>query len=392
MSNANKPTSQRSGDYVLSESYDTATNTVRLYSPPDNFVGMQVNKFGYTVKGVQTTATDIWDRSDATPTQQVWLAPTAARIHAVVSGSASDSCGTGTLTLTENAADTNTVTIGAKVYTFQTVLTDVDGNVLIGASASASIDNLVAAVNLAAGAGTTYATTTTSIDGKAFIGAGDTMSYYDHTSGAVATTDTLAGASAWGATTITAGVGARSLRIYGLKTWATEETSEDIYFYGVDTQNTVNSYVIIHRMKCLTWGTTSPNVGAITAAAASDSTITAQINATNGQTLMAIYGIPSTQTAYMTRHYGDILKASGGAGSISFSLLVNPIPDSITTGFLVKNIRGVQSTGNSTGNFPSLPYRQIAGPAIIKISGIASAADVEGSAGFDLILVDNQGQ
>ena len=57
--------------------------------------------------------------------------------------------------------DTQTVTIDGKVYTFQTVLTDVDGNVLIGATPATARDNLIAAINLDAGAGTLYAASTT---------------------------------------------------------------------------------------------------------------------------------------------------------------------------------------------------------------------------------------
>ncbi len=68
----------------------------------------------------------------------------------------------GTLTSTGvNVSNGDTVTIGGKTYTFQTVLTNVDGNVLIGANAAASLANLKAAINLEAGAGTTYATATT---------------------------------------------------------------------------------------------------------------------------------------------------------------------------------------------------------------------------------------
>lgn len=69
---------------------------------------------------------------------------------------------TRTLTSTGVApANGATVTIGHKTYTFQTTLTNVDGNVLIGASAAAALDNLKSAINLTAGAGTTYATATT---------------------------------------------------------------------------------------------------------------------------------------------------------------------------------------------------------------------------------------
>lgn len=59
--------------------------------------------------------------------------------------------------------DDSTVTIGTTVYTFKTTLStgpDVPYEVLIGASANAALDNLIAAVSGAAGEGTTYATGT----------------------------------------------------------------------------------------------------------------------------------------------------------------------------------------------------------------------------------------
>jgi hypothetical protein len=118
---------------------------------------------------------------------------------------------TGTLTATGNFANGDTVTTGTKTYTFQTTLTNVDGNVLIGATASDSLDNLIAAINLAAGAGTLYAAATTA-NGfvSAAAGAGDTMDVTALVAGTLAntyaTTETSANAS-WGAATLTGGAG-----------------------------------------------------------------------------------------------------------------------------------------------------------------------------------------
>lgn len=58
-------------------------------------------------------------------------------------------------------ADGSTVVVDGKTYTFQTTLTNVDGHVAIGGSAAAALTNLKAAINLSAGAGTTYAAATT---------------------------------------------------------------------------------------------------------------------------------------------------------------------------------------------------------------------------------------
>jgi hypothetical protein len=67
------------------------------------------------------------------------------------------------LTFTGQPSNGNTVTVDDNVYTFNTVLGGA-GSVLIGASVSASIDNLVAAINGDAGEGTTYGTGTVPSD------------------------------------------------------------------------------------------------------------------------------------------------------------------------------------------------------------------------------------
>lgn len=118
---------------------------------------------------------------------------------------------TGTLTLTGNAGNGEIVTIDTKTYTFQTVLTNVDGNVLIGGSASDSLDNLIAAITLGAGSGTLYAAATTLHPTvTAVAGAGDTMDATAKLNGTLAntyaTTTDLANGS-WGSATLTGGTG-----------------------------------------------------------------------------------------------------------------------------------------------------------------------------------------
>jgi hypothetical protein len=63
----------------------------------------------------------------------------------------------GTLTSSGVFVDTQTVTVGGKVYTTQTTLTNSDGNVFIGGSASATLQNLLDAINLTGTPGTQYA-------------------------------------------------------------------------------------------------------------------------------------------------------------------------------------------------------------------------------------------
>ena len=237
-----------------------------------------INKFGRAPDGVQTTATDIWNRADSTPTQQIWVAPTQARVHAIVSS---------------------------------------DG--------------------------------------------GDTS----------------------------AGAGAKTVLVYGLTDWDTAETNEIITMAGVTPVNTVNSYVIIYRMRVVTSGATARNIGTITATAATDSTITSVMLATEGTTKMAIYGIPSTKCIHLTRISASIQKSSGVAVDALVRVLVNPEPDVQLTNFNENDVHGLQSTGVSTHTWEYFPYDTIVGPAIIKMNCISSNADTDMTAGFAGFLVDN---
>jgi hypothetical protein len=116
---------------------------------------------------------------------------------------------TGQLTLTANAANTETVTLGSQTYTFVTTLSGAADEVLIGVDADTSINNLVAAINGAAGAGTIYGTgTATNTSATAENLGGNQLQATAATQGtagnSVATTETLA-SGAWGAATLEGG-------------------------------------------------------------------------------------------------------------------------------------------------------------------------------------------
>lgn len=116
-------------------------------------------------------------------------------------------------TLTSSGAFTNaqTITCGGKTYTTQTTLTDSDGNVAIGGSAAETLRNLMAAINLGAGAGTAYAASMTR--NKQVYAASVTATTlvvkakHPGTSGnLIVTTETQTNA-AWGAGTLASGDG-----------------------------------------------------------------------------------------------------------------------------------------------------------------------------------------
>lgn len=274
------------GDYIpliVDSSGRLHTSDAMLGIARGNVAGMSsVNKFGRNIEVDSGTSADVWDGGKATNgVSLIWVAPTQARIHNIVSSSASD-----------------------------------DGD--------------------------------------------------------------------------PAGVGARTIRIYGLTDWDTKETSEDITLNGTTNVATSNSYVIIHRMRVLTKGATSVNVGNISATAATDATVTAQILANEGQTQMAIYGIPSNQTAYLYSYYASMNKSGGAlAGLVDVSLRVNPEPDVELTNFLVRHTVGLQTVGTSAYNHEFKFPKPLAGPAILKAQVASGTNDMDVSAGFDLVLVDN---
>ena len=104
---------------------------------------------------------------------------------------------------------------------------------------------------------------------------------------------------------------------------------------------------------------------------------------------MAVYGVPSTQTAYIGLIYAYANKAAGAAALADLELLVNPDPDIELHHFLVKMAFGLQTVGTSGLPVPFYTPKRIPGPAIIKMQAVSGTNDMDITAGFDLILVNN---
>lgn len=186
-----------------------------------------------------------------------------------------------------------------------------------------------------------------------------------------------------------AGTGMRTMTLCGLIDWDTVQACETLTLLGSFSVTTTNEYVAINRMHGVTSGTSGPNAGIIAARALTDETISAQINASEGQTQMAHYCFPSIQTLYMTKYYASFNKSGGATGTVDITLLVNPEPDSEPSNWLTKHTQAVISSGTSLFSHPFEPYFKMPGPGCAKVQGNSSAADIDGSAGFGAILVDN---
>ncbi len=117
----------------------------------------------------------------------------------------------GTFTLTALGSDAETVTVDTEVYTLKTALTPTAGEVLIGADADGTADNLAAAINKTAGGDTTYADATVrhpsvvaTRDGTGIVVV--TAKIAGEAGNAIASTETSAVGS-WGAATLAGGSG-----------------------------------------------------------------------------------------------------------------------------------------------------------------------------------------
>ncbi len=183
------------------------------------------------------------------------------------------------------------------------------------------------------------------------------------------------------------GTGAKTIRIYGFKTWDDlSETSEVIIMDGTGDVATVNEYVVIFRMKALTWGSGGVNAGKITATADTDGTITASILATQNQTQMAIFAATSNQQLRITLAYASIVKGTGSSQRADGELLVmiDPETNVIDNTAWINKENFLLAEGNLPWqhDYRNIP-KKINGPCIVKIQVTSNSNNTKCIAGFD---------
>lgn len=182
------------------------------------------------------------------------------------------------------------------------------------------------------------------------------------------------------------GGGARTVTISGLVDWDTEETTETIFLDGTFPVTTTHPFVCVHRMEVLTKGPIDVNIGTITATAIGDDTVTAQIEPGVGQTQMAIYCIPSVQTAYL----GFMLPTIGeavGVGAAKITILYNPEPQNELLNFVSKSTFHLRASGQSGFPIPFWAPKRFVGPGILKIQTVGTINNLAVSVTFELIVI-----
>ena len=147
---------------------------------------------------------------------------------------------TGTLTVVAGGnkiLNTNTVTIDTKVYTFKTVLTPTEGEVLIGANDTAALANLIFAINHTGTPDTNYKCAAVHPTVSGTSSNATTLVVTAKTKGvagnSIATTETEAGTDkSWGAATLAGGIN-------GTVGIANEICADATYLYHCIAANTV---------------------------------------------------------------------------------------------------------------------------------------------------------
>lgn len=306
-----------------------------------------IEKFGENPDIDTATFETIWDGDG------IYVPPTVARLHNVVSSLAADA---GTVLSSGTATGGSATTLEHTGATFSTD-TVAAGDLLL------NDDNVLLGV-------------ITAVEEELLTFAGGMRNPNSGLAGA-------ANASGDAYRVVTdASTGASVFHILGLDASRLDQ-EEFVVMNGVSNVATANTYIRQHRARIFTTAATDA-AGTITSTAATDGTVSLQVISSNNQTLMTIYTCPSNKICYIEKWFADMSRSVASAVS-----LVNLMAGSLDGVGYVLQPRALHTTGSSrmVYNYP-VPV-PIPGGADIWVEANSTANDVGVSAGFTIIIEDN---
>lgn len=330
------------GAWTRSESVPTEYGLeVAAGRVPDTSI---VHKFGRNPS--VSTQEDIWDVGG------LWVPPTAARTHQIVSSSANDA---GSV-LSSGTIDTGSTT------------QIVDNDATFSSDGVAAGDTVISDENYAhatiTGVTETTLTLSTARHNRPFV-AGNTYRVVTPTS-----------------------TGASIVHVKGLDANMLAQ-DEFIVTNGQTNVPTVNTYYRINRMHLDGANGRVANIGNITATADTDGTVSAQISAGRGQTLMAIDTIPSNKVGFL-HSWSTHINRSGGAGALAdMSLLEVPFADVGGSGIRLEAWSGISVDAPDHEDFDPPLMIDPNTDLIVRCEGVSATGDV--TARFELVLQDLEG-
>ena len=180
-----------------------------------------------------------------------------------------------------------------------------------------------------------------------------------------------------------AGTGARTVEVIGLDSSGLWQ-QETITMNGTTNVATSNTYLGVFRMYVITAGSLGSNDGLITATSATTAKELARITSPLNQTLMALATVPSNTKFYMYYYYAGVQDLQTATGLTVFLKIRNN-----GEVFQVKHTVGCDARyGNIPFRFQFTPPLEVSASADIKISAVVSANNIDLTAGWGGVLVD----
>ena len=293
--------------------------------------------------------TDIWPGKSIGSTQR-YIAPTAARLHNIVSTSTQD---------VGSVVSSGTATDGTAFTLTDTTATFVSDGVAAGDVVVDDTFNIT---------GSVISTTETIIT---------VQGWFD-----LATGDINQIPSSGNAYRVinNAGTGASFIHIEGLNALRLEQR-ETVVLNGTTIVATSLTHARINRMRNFQTGTNGSNEGMITATAQTDATITSAILAGNNVTTQAIFSVPANKDAYITSFNASLAKKQAGVAEVN--LRVGVFNDVL----YINSAGSLHSSGTSRFSV-EINYLIVPGGAEIVVEADVDSNNMSVSASFSYFLVE----